>query len=407
MYILLSPKGNFLSCSKLMYLFAALDSILCCTVTASVWAAYSSDEFYRSAHWLTFKQQIMDLYLESVFHVELWGLNLIITKGTLNPLVLWTPRGHFLHNAAALHPLHNMETSNVVFIWLFSIFSIVLSSDFPEGSSPVCLGALPNPDLWHHLLIWADRGAQLFRRGYNLHKDWCPSPHLILLLHLPALSSGPRWYQSKVSSLRQEDNQGSYIKWCCWGFNSIRTESEKFLSNIDQGRASMLISSDISVLQLMRCVPLMRSLFFHVPAPSTVRQLMSERANTSSPIFWDTVSTRLERALIMKVCNPPRVPDLTSEIAQLTFSICSYVWWWGTMTFTFAPLQYDPLARCKFSTQTVAQNRSQDQKCLSPEGATESILSISAPNGVFSLCCSLSLSPPSLSPPLSVFLSHQ
>lgn len=65
------------------------------------------------------------------------------------------------------------------------------------------------------------------------------------------------------------------------------------------------------------------------------------------------------------------------------------------MTFTFAPLQYDPLLGASFSTQTVAQNRSQDQKCLLPEGATESILSISAPNGVFfflSLSVSVSLS---------------
>lgn len=151
MYILLSPKGNFLSRSKLMYLFAASDSILCCTVTASVWAAYSSDEFYRSAHWLTFKQQIMDLYLESVFYVELWGLNLIITKGTLNPLILWTPRGHFSAQCSCFSSSTQYGNKHVVFIWLFSIFSIIMPSDLPEGSSPVCLGALPNPDLWHHL----------------------------------------------------------------------------------------------------------------------------------------------------------------------------------------------------------------------------------------------------------------
>lgn len=74
---------------------------------------------------------------------------------------------------------------------------------------------------------------------------------------------------SKQSEFTWRGRQsGSYIKWCCWGFNSIRTESEKFLSDIDQGRASMLISSDISVLQLMRCAPFMRSLFCHVPVPS-------------------------------------------------------------------------------------------------------------------------------------------
>lgn len=53
----------------------------------------------------------MGLYLESVFYVELCGLNLIITKGNVEPFDPRTPRGHFQHNAAAFHPQCNMETS--------------------------------------------------------------------------------------------------------------------------------------------------------------------------------------------------------------------------------------------------------------------------------------------------------
>lgn len=61
------------------------------------------------------------------------------------------------------------------------------------------------------------------------------------------------------------------------------------------------------------------------------------------------------------------------------------------------------LAWREFPTQTIAQNRSQDQKCLLPEGATESILSI------FIFCtkwCSLSLVL-YLSFYVSLSLSHQ
>ena len=137
--------------------------------------------------------------------------------------------------------------------------------------------------------------------------------------------------------------------------------------------------------------------FFRVAVSPTVHQLTLEWP-TLGVLFSGTQSKPdLSVPSLWSFSAPRRAPDLTPKIAQLTFSICSYVWWWGTMTFTFAPLQYDPLLGASFSTQTIAQNRSQDQKCLLPEGATESILSISAPNSVFfflslSLCVPVSLS---------------
>lgn len=71
----------------------------------------------------------MDLYLERVFYVE---LNLIITKGTLNPLILEHPEVSVCTIQFHFHPRFNMETSMLLFIGLFSIFSIIIPSDFPE-----------------------------------------------------------------------------------------------------------------------------------------------------------------------------------------------------------------------------------------------------------------------------------
>lgn len=92
-----------------------------------------------------------------------------------------------------------------------------------------------------------------------------------------------------------------------------------------------------------------------------------------------------ECALIVTVCNPPRVADLTPEIAQLTFFHLQLCVVMGNHDIYICTTPIYSLARREFSTQTIAQNRSQDQKCLLPGGVTESILSISAPNGVFSL----------------------
>lgn len=90
MYILLSPKGNFLSCSQIDVPVCSLGQYLCCRVLRSVWAAYSSLTEQLAGD--TFKQQVMDLELESELCIKLCRLNLIITEGMLNPLILLLPK---------------------------------------------------------------------------------------------------------------------------------------------------------------------------------------------------------------------------------------------------------------------------------------------------------------------------
>lgn len=200
MYILLSPKGNFLSCFKLMYLFAALDSIC---------AAQSQGEFEQHIAAI--------LHISTLTFIQTVDYGIIFGKCVLcralhliwlSPKECWT--------LWSLNPLRSLSAQcswfssctqygnkHVVFIRLFCIFSIVMPSDFPEevlqrASAPF---QTLTSDIISRLLIWADRKAHLLRRWYNLHKDWCPSPHLILLLHSTTLSSGPRWYQSNLSCL--------------------------------------------------------------------------------------------------------------------------------------------------------------------------------------------------------------
>lgn len=94
-----------------------------CTVTRSVWAAYRRR--YRSGRRLTFKQKIMDLYLEECllcrasFDYD--------QRNVFEPLDPRTPRGHSLHHAAGFSSSVQYGNKHVVFIRLFSIFSIIIS----------------------------------------------------------------------------------------------------------------------------------------------------------------------------------------------------------------------------------------------------------------------------------------
>lgn len=69
----------------------------------------------------------MDLYLVSVFYVELCGLNLIITKGTLHPLILEHPEVTFC-TIQLVFILYAIWKQASVFIRLFCVFSIVILS---------------------------------------------------------------------------------------------------------------------------------------------------------------------------------------------------------------------------------------------------------------------------------------
>lgn len=103
-------------------------------------------QFYRSACRLTLKQQIMDIYLESVFYVELCGLNLIITKATMHSFDPPTAPRSLPAQYCCFSSTCRMGTSVLCFIfWLFRIFSSTILSGFPKVSSPACIGALLNP----------------------------------------------------------------------------------------------------------------------------------------------------------------------------------------------------------------------------------------------------------------------
>lgn len=94
---------------------------------------------------------------------------------------------------------------------------------------------------------------------------------------------------------------------------------------------------------LPRCAPCVPSLIFLrinqlIPAWPT-RFLDVSQADSSLPS-------------LRRFVTPPRATDLTPKIAQLTFSICCYVWWWGTMTFTFAALQHESLLTASVDTDS-------------------------------------------------------
>lgn len=63
MYVLLSPKGNFLSCSKLMYLFVALDSI-CAAQSQAVCEQHTAQSISPIRH--------REVHLNSTLWIYIW-----------------------------------------------------------------------------------------------------------------------------------------------------------------------------------------------------------------------------------------------------------------------------------------------------------------------------------------------
>ncbi len=77
-----------------MYLFAALDSI-CAAQSRGVCEQHTAQAILHIITLTYIRTVDYRLYLENVFYVELCRLNLIIAKGTLNPLIREHPEVTF------------------------------------------------------------------------------------------------------------------------------------------------------------------------------------------------------------------------------------------------------------------------------------------------------------------------
>lgn len=93
------------------------------------------------------------------------------------------------------YPFCCMETG------MLCLYDYLASSDFPK--EVLCMPRRPSKP-WPLTSFQGFSYGQidLLKRGYDLYKDWCPSNHLIILMHLTSLSH----IQDSVEALK-EDNQ--------------------------------------------------------------------------------------------------------------------------------------------------------------------------------------------------------
>lgn len=245
-----------------------LGQYLCCTVTSSVWAAYGSVDFTDQTPWGTFKQYVMDLYLEGVLYVQ---LNLIITQGILSPLILRRPEV----TLCTMEPDFILDTSMLCLLgYSASFVSVRIPSDFTKEFHYCALASFPS-HTWDVIPKSFDMSrwiGGLLRGGCNLHKAPCPSTHLIVFLHSQSylqVQDGFKaiWLHLNKTGKQLSDAVGGLI------------QSEEFLSDIDQ---TLLIFSDISLLLTLRWASFERFSFvltssvFHTPLSSALHQLTAE-----------------------------------------------------------------------------------------------------------------------------------